>query len=90
MLLFAAALLGTGWAAGCSAARAGGEPAAAAPVAAAPRPVLEVVVGERDTLWGIAERRDPGGDAGALVRRIVALNGLGTTIVQPGQRLRVP
>ncbi|WP_285696642.1 LysM peptidoglycan-binding domain-containing protein [Actinomadura sp. NBRC 104412] len=48
------------------------------------------VVGFGETLWGVAERNDPGGDPRITVQRIADLNGLSGSIVHPGQRLRVP
>lgn len=49
-----------------------------------------VVVGSDDTLWEIASERRPKVDPRITVRRIIELNGLSGSIVQPGQRLRLP
>jgi LysM repeat protein len=49
-----------------------------------------VVVGPGETLWDIAVRDDPEGDPRVTVRRIADLNGLSDSVVQPGQRLRMP
>ncbi|WP_433335623.1 LysM peptidoglycan-binding domain-containing protein [Spirillospora sp. CA-294931] len=49
------------------------------------------IVEPRETLWEIAERNDPKADPRITVQRIRDLNGLGSTsIVQPGQHLRLP
>jgi LysM repeat protein len=42
-----------------------------------------------DTLWSLAERRY-GGDPRAAVWRIEQRNGLSSTALRPGQRLRLP
>jgi hypothetical protein len=54
------------------------------------REVRTIVVGQDDTLWAIAARTRPGTDPRVTVRRIRELNGLSGSIVQPGQRLRLP
>ncbi|GLZ14293.1 hypothetical protein Acsp04_45280 [Actinomadura sp. NBRC 104425] len=54
------------------------------------RPGKTVVVGHGDSLWTIAQRERPRDDTQLLVRRIMDLNNLSTTIVRPGQRLRLP
>ncbi|MQY08378.1 LysM peptidoglycan-binding domain-containing protein [Actinomadura macrotermitis] len=52
--------------------------------------VYSVVVEPGETLWEIAVRADPHADPRVTVRRITDLNGLSGSIIQPGQRLRVP
>ncbi|MBX6768087.1 MAG: LysM peptidoglycan-binding domain-containing protein [Actinomadura rubrobrunea] len=54
------------------------------------RPGKTVVVGDGDSLWTIAQRERPGGDTRLIVRRIMDLNNMSTTIVRPGQRLHLP
>ena len=54
------------------------------------KPPATVVVGPGETLWEIAERHDPDGDPRITIRRIADLNGLADSVVQPGQRLRLP
>lgn len=49
-----------------------------------------VVVQPGQTLWSIASRVTHGRDTGAMVDRIVALNGLDSGVIDLGQRLRVP
>jgi hypothetical protein len=49
-----------------------------------------VTVGRHDTLWEIASRHRPDADPRLTVHRIIDLNGLPGSIVQPGQRLRLP
>ncbi|MFB4317904.1 LysM peptidoglycan-binding domain-containing protein [Actinomadura sp. 21ATH] len=49
-----------------------------------------VVVEPGETLWEIASRDDPDGDPRVTVRRIIDLNGLAGTFIQPGQELRMP
>jgi len=47
-----------------------------------------VTVMPGDTLWGIAERLDPGSDPRPLVHELAALAGRG--VLQPGQVLTIP
>jgi nucleoid-associated protein YgaU len=49
-----------------------------------------VIVRPGDTLWGIAAKAAPGADPRATVQRIVDLNGLRDTTVEPGQQLVLP
>ena len=49
-----------------------------------------VTVLQGDSLWSIAGASDPNRDVREVVREIVALNELGTGVVQAGQRLFVP
>ncbi|MFI0355631.1 LysM peptidoglycan-binding domain-containing protein [Actinomadura sp. 9N407] len=56
---------------------------------AAERPVI-VTVKPGETLWEIATRDDPTGDPRVTIQRIVDLNGLAGTFIQPGQELRMP
>ncbi|MQA79294.1 MAG: LysM peptidoglycan-binding domain-containing protein [Streptosporangiales bacterium] len=60
---------------------------------AAPTPGAErvtVTVGEGDTLWSIAAAAAPQADRRATVDRIVEVNGLDGSRIEPGQRLVVP
>jgi hypothetical protein len=50
----------------------------------------QVVVGQGDTLWTIADSLPDRGDAEAVVRRIMTLNGLTSSLIRPGTRLSVP
>lgn len=78
------------WGAEGLAARAGGRDHRDRPVPDGRR-VVPVVVRPGDTLWGIAERAEPGADTRRAVEHILELNGLpDDTLVQPGQRLSVP
>jgi LysM domain len=49
-----------------------------------------VIVGPRDTLWDIAVRARPGVDPRVTVQRMIDLNALPSTIVNPGQRVYIP
>jgi hypothetical protein len=49
-----------------------------------------VIVGPRDTLWGIAVRTRPGVDPRITVQRMMDLNALPSAIVNPGQRVYLP
>ncbi|MCP2343858.1 LysM peptidoglycan-binding domain-containing protein [Actinomadura rupiterrae] len=78
------------WGTGALSARAGGKERPGRPVPDAQR-TASVVVRPGDTLWGIAQQAEPGADPRRTVQRILKLNGLpDDTLVQPGQRLRVP
>lgn len=59
--------------------------------AATPQHYQTVTVQPGDDLWTLASARTPsGGDVQGMIDRVVAENHLGTTTLQPGQRLRVP
>lgn len=49
---------------------------------------VEIMVMPGDTLWGIAERLDPGADPRPLVHELTSLAGKG--VLQPGQVLVIP
>lgn len=49
-----------------------------------------VVLRPGDTLWEIAERRDPDADPRIMVHRIMQLNDLPGAAVQAGQRIALP
>lgn len=49
-----------------------------------------ITVHAGDTLWEIADALTAEGDAGRMVRRIIDLNGLPGSAVQPGTRLHLP
>lgn len=49
-----------------------------------------VVVGPHDTLWGIAVRTRPGVDPRITVQRMIDLNALPGSIVNPGQKVFLP
>jgi len=49
-----------------------------------------VTVHEGDSLWAIAQRTAPGRDPRAVVDEIRELNGLSSSLIQPGQSLTVP
>jgi hypothetical protein len=69
---------------GSGAAAAGGD-------LSAPGATFEyVTVGAGDTLWEIAEAIAPGDDPRLVVDDIVRLNGLDSSVVEPGQRLALP
>jgi LysM repeat protein len=57
---------------------------------APPTSVVTVTVAPGDTLWGIAERRYPGGDTRAKVSQIERLNDLSGPVIVPGDHLQVP
>ncbi len=63
----------------------GGDPASTSAVGRS----TPYVVQPGDTLWSIAERFASGGDLGTYVDALVTLNG-GSTVIQPGQQLRLP
>ncbi|GAA3926822.1 hypothetical protein GCM10023085_05210 [Actinomadura viridis] len=71
-------------------ASAGDKEDATPPAATPAARVKTVVVEPGETLWEIATRDDPDGDPRITVQRIADLNGLSDSIVQPGQRLRMP
>ncbi|WP_327090659.1 LysM peptidoglycan-binding domain-containing protein [Nonomuraea sp. NBC_01738] len=49
-----------------------------------------VVVGQGDTLWSIADAVSPGDDADTVVREIMRINGLSSSLIHTGTRLYVP
>jgi hypothetical protein len=49
-----------------------------------------VVVGRHDTLWTIAVRARPGADPRVTVQRMIDLNALSGSIINPGQRVLLP
>ena len=51
---------------------------------------MSVTVLQGDSLWSIASAAHPNGNIREVVREIVALNQLGTGVLQAGQRLYVP
>lgn len=51
---------------------------------------VAVTVLQGDSLWSIAGAADPTRDVRHVVREIIALNDLGTGVLQAGQRLYVP
>lgn len=51
---------------------------------------VTVTVAPGDTLWMIASRRYPEADPREKVQEIEQLNGLGSPVIEAGQRLRVP
>ncbi|MHA7177123.1 LysM peptidoglycan-binding domain-containing protein [Arthrobacter sp. Sr24] len=51
---------------------------------------VAVTVLQGDSLWSIAGAADPTRDVRHVVREIIALNELGTGVLQAGQRLYVP
>ncbi|WP_295660418.1 LysM peptidoglycan-binding domain-containing protein [uncultured Nocardioides sp.] len=55
-----------------------------------PEPTRVVMVGEGETLWGIAAVAAGDGSTRAMVERIERLNALDTAMVTAGQQLRVP
>ena len=56
----------------------------------APVPTQTVVVGEGDTLWGIAATVAEDGKTREMVNRIVDLNALSSVTIHSGQELAVP
>ncbi|GAA4909759.1 LysM peptidoglycan-binding domain-containing protein [Streptomonospora salina] len=74
-----------------AAATAGAAASGAAPESALrEEPPSTVVVRDGDTLWDIAERVRPGDDPRSTVHRIVRVNGLGESELEPGQELEMP
>ncbi|WP_343319993.1 LysM peptidoglycan-binding domain-containing protein [Arthrobacter sp. TMP15] len=51
---------------------------------------VSVTVLQGDSLWSIARASNPNGDVRDVVREIVALNELGSAVLQAGQHLYVP
>lgn len=59
--------------------------------AGTPAPTEIVMVGEGDTLWGIAsDIAEDGGDVRSVIVEIERLNALDSEVLTLGQRLRVP
>jgi hypothetical protein len=78
--LLVVAALGMFWAAGSVATEEPGMP----------EPTRVVMVGEGETLWGIAAGIADDGNIRSMVDRIERLNALDSAMVEAGQRLRVP
>lgn len=55
-----------------------------------PVAVTSYTVQPGDTLWTIARRLDPDGDARVGVDRLMRLNGLRSGTVYPGRTLQIP
>ena len=55
-----------------------------------PEPTRVVMVGQGETLWGIASEVAGDGSTRAMIDRIERLNALDTAMVTAGQKLRVP
>lgn len=58
--------------------------------AGSPVPTTTVVVGDGDTLWGIASAVAEPGETRSMVQRIVELNSLAGVTIHAGQELAVP
>ena len=58
--------------------------------ASAPHSYVTVTVAPGDTVWSLASRVAPQGDAGALVASIIEINELGNGDVEAGQKIRIP
>ncbi|MBD5655572.1 MAG: LysM peptidoglycan-binding domain-containing protein [Candidatus Eremiobacteraeota bacterium] len=59
--------------------------------AAAPEHFARVTIASGDNLWTIADRYTPSGqDVQETVDRIIAVNGLTSAAVHPGERLKIP
>ena len=67
-----------------------GQLAHVAQVAAVPDETVAVHVAEGESLWQLARRAAPQADPGAVVERIVEVNGLESAAVTPGQVVLVP
>lgn len=57
---------------------------------ARPSRMESVIVGPHETLWDIAVRTRPGVDPRITVQRMIDLNSLDGSVIQPGQRLYLP
>ena len=51
---------------------------------------ITVTVAPGDTVWSLASRVAPEGQAGALVSAIIEINSLGSGDVVAGQKIRIP
>jgi LysM repeat protein len=51
---------------------------------------ITVTVAPGDTVWSLANRVAPAGEAGALVSEIIEINSLGSGDVKAGQKIRIP
>ncbi len=51
---------------------------------------ITVTVTPGDTVWSLANRVAPAGEAGALVSAIIEINSLGSGDVEAGQKIRIP
>lgn len=51
---------------------------------------ITVTVAPGDTVWSLANRVAPAGEAGALVSAIIEINSLGSGDVEAGQKIRIP
>jgi LysM repeat protein len=51
---------------------------------------ITVTVAPGDTVWSLASRVAPQGEAGALVSAIIEINSLGSGDVVAGQKIRIP
>ena len=51
---------------------------------------ITVTVAPGDTIWSLANRVAPAGEAGALVSAIIEINSLGSGDVEAGQKIRIP
>ncbi len=78
--LAAALVIGMVWGAGSVATEQGGTP----------EPTRVVMVGQGETLWGIASEAAGDGSTREMVSRIERINALDTAMVTAGQKLRVP
>ena len=59
--------------------------------AAAPEHFTRVTVAPGDSLWALADRYTPSGDnVQETVDRIMAVNGLASSTVVPGEHLKIP
>lgn len=64
--------------------------AAAGPAELAGTSFEYLTVGSGDTLWEIAVGVDPDADPRVVIDEIIRLNGLDTSVVEPGQRIALP
>ena len=59
-------------------------------IVAAADSFITVTVAPGDTVWSLASRVAPQGQAGALVSAIIEINSLGSGDVVAGQKIRIP
>lgn len=64
--------------------------ASGAGLGTSPTAAETVVVRPGDTVWNIAAAHAGGGDVRAEVARILAVNGLTSSVIQPGETLILP